>query len=166
MYRSIEDFQTDWGYEAEKTLNIFRALTDESLAQKVTDDGRSLGFIAWHITVTLGEMLGHAGIKIDSPAAAGSEIPKLAEIVSTYEKGAKLVGEGIGNAWKDEELSDEIPMYGMSWKKGITLHALIAHQIHHRGQMTVLMRQAGLRVPGVYGPAREEWVEYGMAAEA
>lgn len=165
MYRSIEDFQTDWGFEAEKTLNVFRALTEESLAQKVTEDGRSLGFIAWHVTVTLGEMLGQAGIKIDSPATTG-EVPALAEILSTYEKGAKLVSEEVGKAWKDEELSDEIPMYGMSWKKGLTLHALIAHQIHHRGQMTVLMRQAGLRVPGVYGPAREEWVEYGMAAEA
>jgi uncharacterized damage-inducible protein DinB len=164
MYRSIADFQTDWGFEADKTLNIFRALTEESLAQKVTEDGRSLGFIAWHIALTLGEMLGHAGIKIDSPAKG--EMPGLAEIISVYEKGSKLVGEEIGNAWKDEELSDEIPMYGMSWKKGITLHALIAHQIHHRGQMTVLMRQAGLRVPGVYGPAKEEWVEYGMAAEA
>jgi uncharacterized damage-inducible protein DinB len=31
--------------------------------------------------------------------------------------------------------------------------------------MTVLMRQAGLRVPGVYGPAEEEWGEMGMAAQ-
>jgi uncharacterized damage-inducible protein DinB len=164
MYRSIADFQTDWGYEAEKTLNVFRALTEESLAQKVTEDGRSLGFIAWHITVTLGEMLGQAGIKIDSPQ--GGAVPNLTGIIEAYENGAKLVSEEVAKAWKDEELDDEIQMYGMNWKKGITLHALIAHQIHHRGQMTVLMRQAGLRVPGVYGPAREEWVEYGMAAEA
>ena len=164
MYRSIADFQTDWGHESEKTLNIFRALTEESLTQKVTGDGRSLGFIGWHITVTLGEMLGQAGIKIDSPS--GGEMPKLAEIIAAYEKGARLVSEEVAKAWKDEELGDDIPMYGMNWKKGITLHALIAHQIHHRGQMTVLMRQAGLRVPGVYGPAKEEWVEYGMAAEA
>jgi uncharacterized damage-inducible protein DinB len=166
MYRSIGDFQTDWGFEADKTLKIFRALTEESLAQKVTEDGRSLGFIAWHIAVTLGEMLEQAGIKIDSPASAGSDLPPLAEIVSTYEKGAKLVGEEIARAWKDEEMDDEIPMYGTNWKKGMTLYALIAHQIHHRGQMSVLMRQAGLRVPGVYGPAREEWTEYGIAAEA
>ena len=32
---------------------------------------------------------------------------------------------------------------------------LINHQNHHRGQMTVLMRQAGLTVPGVYGPAKK-----------
>ena len=164
MYRSIADFQTDWGFEAKKTLNIFRGLTEESLAQKVSEDGRSLGFIAWHITLTLGEMLGQAGIKIDSPA--DGEMPSLAEMISTYETGARLVGEEVANAWQDEDLADEIPMYGQIWKKGLVLHALIAHQSHHRGQMTVLMRQAGLRVPGVYGPAREEWTEFGMAAQA
>jgi uncharacterized damage-inducible protein DinB len=36
------------------------------------------------------------------------------------------------------------------------LHALVLHQVHNRGQMTVLMRQAGLVLPGVYGPTREE----------
>lgn len=164
MYRSIEDFQTSWGYESEHTLKIFRALTEESLSQKVTEDGRSLGFIAWHLTTTLSEMLGHSGIKIDTPAEG--EMPGLSEMISIYEKGAKLVGEEVMKAWKDEELGDELPMYGQTWKKGIILAALIAHQAHHRGQMTVLMRQAGLRVPGIYGPAKEEWVEYGMPAMA
>jgi hypothetical protein len=28
------------------------------------------------------------------------------------------------------------------------------------------MRQAGLRVPGVYGPALEEWSAYGMPPPA
>jgi hypothetical protein len=28
--------------------------------------------------------------------------------------------------------------------------------------MTVLMRQAGLEIPGLYGPARQEWAAYGM----
>ena len=33
--------------------------------------------------------------------------------------------------------------------------ALLHHEIHHRGQMTVLMRQAGLKLPGVYGPSAD-----------
>jgi uncharacterized damage-inducible protein DinB len=57
-------------------------------------------------------------------------------------------------------------MYGDKWKRGQTLHALILHQAHHRGQMTVLMRQAGLPVPGIYGPSREEWEAFGMPAMA
>ena len=39
-----------------------------------------------------------------------------------------------------------------------------SHWSHHRGQMTVLMRQAGLRVPGVYGPAKEDWAAMGAPA--
>ena len=31
--------------------------------------------------------------------------------------------------------------------------------------MTVLMRQAGLKVPGVYGPARKNGPLYGMPAQ-
>ena len=44
----------------------------------------------------------------------------------------------------------------------LTLQILLFHQTHHRGQMTVLMRQAGLPVPGMYGPAKEDWAKYGM----
>ncbi|MEA3297729.1 MAG: DinB family protein, partial [candidate division Zixibacteria bacterium] len=39
---------------------------------------------------------------------------------------------------------------------------LIQHQIHHRGQMTVLMRQAGIKVPSLYGPAKEDWAQMGL----
>jgi uncharacterized damage-inducible protein DinB len=53
-------------------------------------------------------------------------------------------------------------MYGEDWLNGLTLQILISHEIHHRGQMTVLMRQAELRVPEVYGPTREDWLERGM----
>jgi uncharacterized damage-inducible protein DinB len=35
-------------------------------------------------------------------------------------------------------------------------YGLVRHLIHHRGQMSVLMREAGLIVPGVYGLSREE----------
>lgn len=164
MYRSIEDFETDWNYEAQGTLNIIRALSDDSLSQKVTENGRSLGFIAWHITQTLSEMLGQAGLKFDSDATEGAMPPAASEIASAYERDSKLVTEIIKNNWTNEELTDEIQMYGQTWKKGIVLHALIAHQTHHRGQMTVLMRQAGLKVPGVYGPAKEEWEQMGMPA--
>ena len=68
--------------------------------------------------------------------------------------------------WSDATLEVEDEMYGQKWPRGSTLQALIVHQAHHRGQMTVLMRQAGLKVPGVYGPAREEWTAYGMQPPA
>lgn len=166
MLRKIEDFQKDWVYEAEMTGKVLRALTDESLGQKVTEDGRSLGFLGWHLTQTLGEMPSHVGLEIDAPAF-DQECPTSASaIADAYEKAAKSVSDEIAKNWTDETLLQEDNMYGDTWARGLTLFYLIAHQAHHRGQMTVLMRQAGLPVPGVYGPSREEWTAMGAPAMA
>jgi uncharacterized damage-inducible protein DinB len=54
-------------------------------------------------------------------------------------------------------------MYGERWTRGFTLFASLLHEVHHRGQMTVLMRQAGLAVPGTAGPSKQEWAQWGMA---
>ena len=166
MLRKIEDFQKDWAYESEMTTKVLRALTDESLGQKVYADGRDLGFLGWHLVQTLGEMLGLVGLKIDAPAHDSARPDSAAEIVAAYEKGAKSVTEEINANWTDETLLQEDQMYGETWARGLTLLLLITHQSHHRGQMTVLMRQAGLPVPGVYGPSKEEWAAFGAPAMA
>ena len=166
MYRKIEDFQADWGYEAEITTKLFSNLTDESLNQKINDGGRTLGFVAWHIVITLGEMLGKVGLAIDCPAEDAPQPSSAREITEAFERAAKSVSEEVVKNWTDETLLVEDEMYGMIWKRGTTLSSLINHQSHHRGQVTVLMRQANVPVIGVYGPAKEEWEAMGMAALA
>lgn len=162
MYRSLNDFHDAWAYESESTSKVMGALTDESLNQKVTDDGRSLGFIAWHIAVTIPELMGKTGLKVDGPAEDAAVPTSAAEIKAAYDKAASSITEALNNNWNDEMLNEEDDMYGEPWKKGQSLSNLVGHQIHHRGQMTVLMRQAGLRVPGFYGPAKEDWAAMGM----
>lgn len=164
MIRSIQDFISAWGYEHEATLKLFRVLTDASLAQRVTAEGRSLGELAWHIAQTLGEMPQHAGIPTKAPAEDEAVPESATQIAEEFHKAAKSVAAAVAAAWSDANLDDDVAMYGQSWKKRDVLSALILHQAHHRGQMTVLMRQAGLVVPGIYGPAREEWAAMGMAA--
>jgi uncharacterized damage-inducible protein DinB len=166
MYRKIEDFQGVWAYESSETLRLFKDLTDESLNQKISEDGRSLGFLAWHITTTIQEFFESAGIEIEG-AKPDAELPNSAsEIAAEFERAVKSLNEELPKLWKDENLTDEIPMYGETWTKGYTLTCFLMHAAHHRGQMTVLMRQAGLKVHGVYGPAKEEWAEMGMPAMA
>ena len=166
MYRKIKDFQNSWAYETEVTTKLFNNLTDESLNQKVIEDGRTLGFVAWHIVLTLGEMLEKVGLTIDCPAEDAGVSTSAKEIAETFEKAAKSVGEEVAKNWTDETLLIEDEMYGMIWTRGTTLNLLINHQAHHRGQMTVLMRQAGVPVVGVYGPAKEEWETMGVPAMA
>jgi uncharacterized damage-inducible protein DinB len=164
MYRTIQDFLNDWKYEREATLKTFKALTDTSLQQKVTDQGRSLGFLAWHITMTLGEMGGKAGLPVNAPPEDSPVPAKASDIVVAYQQASDSLESIIQAKWNDAMLLDLIDMYGEKWTRAATLVSLVKHQIHHRAQMTVLMRQAGLNVPGIYGPSREEWSQFGMPA--
>ena len=84
------------------------------------------------------------------------------EIRAAYDAAASSLFEQITGSWNDDTLGTEDEMYGETWKRGLTVKVLIDHEVHHRGQMTVLMRQAGLKVPGVYGPSMEEWEQFGM----
>jgi len=167
MFRSIDDFASAWQAEAESTLKVFRNLTDASLTQAVVPGGRTLGFLAWHITCTVSEMGSHAGLNIDGPTEQTPDaVPqRAADIVAQYERNSAMVVPAVRAKWTDAQLGEVIPMYGEQWPRGMMLNAIIAHQTHHRGQMTVLMRQAGVPVPGVYGPSKEEWAAMGMPAQ-
>ena len=164
MYRTIEDFTTDWGYESESTLNVFKNISNESLNKKDNKNVRSIAVLTWHITITLREMLGKAGLTVSGPDEHSKAPATISEIISAYEDSAKSVTEQVKKDWTDASLSEEADMYGQRWKKGVVLSVLIKHQAHHRGQLTILMRQEGLKVPGCYGPSKEEWIEMGMAA--
>lgn len=164
MIRKIDDFLAAHATEAAATQKVLASLTDASLAQKVTPTGRSLGFLAWHLASTIPEMLNSAGIPATGPAR-DAPVPRTARaIADAYEKAAASVAPAVRGAWKDSMLDERIPMYGEQWSRSEVLASLLMHEAHHRGQMTVLMRQAGLKVPGVYGPAAEEWAAMGMPA--
>jgi uncharacterized damage-inducible protein DinB len=163
VFRRIEDFRKAWAHDSEAMLTVLRALTDDSLGQAIAPGARTLGRLAWHLTCTLGEMPGHVGLSVDSPATDSQPPATAAAIAEAYERASRSLIAQLGG-WTDATLELEDELYGQRWTRGFTLFALLEHQVHHRGQMTVLMRQAGLRVPGIYGPAREDWASMGMQA--
>lgn len=163
MYRRIDDFLTAWQHETETTHKVLAELTDESLGFVAVEGVRSIGKLAWHIVQALVEMPTSAGLTVPHADTLESPPPATARaFVDAYDARAAAVASVVRDAWTDEMLDERIPMYGESWSRGVTLGILVAHQAHHRGQLTVLMRLAGLKVPGCYGPAREEWALYGM----
>lgn len=164
MFVSIQDFIQSWKNHAEGTQRIMDTLTDQSLSQAVSPNDRTLGRIAWHITTSIHEMLSRTGLSFDAPEHE-APVPATAKAIADgYRQASKGLIQAIEAQWTDATLLETCDMYGEQWPKGLTLRILIQHEIHHRGQMTVLMRQAGLPVPGVFGPSREEWSQFGMEA--
>lgn len=158
---TIHEFATLWQSEARATTKLIAALSEDVLEKKYIENTRTLGKLVNHIIHTIGEMGECFGLPVKE--RCGKPVT-VSEMAAAYNCEAYGLLAAVQRTWKDESLKDELVMYGEKWTKGGALCALIMHQCHHRGQMTVLMRLAGLKVPGIYGPAQEEWTAMGMAA--
>lgn len=162
MISSIKDFTVVWKSEFESTIKIFERISDDLITKKVHEDVRDLGRLAWHITQTIHEMANRSGL-IPEDILEGKPVPSsIAEIIETYKLASEKMITLVSESWNDEMLNGEIEVYGQKWQRGQILSVLITHQIHHRAQMTVIMRILAIEVPGIYGPAKHEWAKYGM----
>jgi uncharacterized damage-inducible protein DinB len=162
MYSKVSEFLEDWRKENETTLKILSNLTDDSLKQRVTSEGRDIAYIAWHIVITIGEMMNKSGLNVEAPAEDSNPPATASEIAKEYDNVSISLYSEVESKWSDEMMNDELEIYGEKWKRSLLCTGLIKHEIHHRAQLTILMRQAGLKVPGAYGPSKEEWGKYGM----
>lgn len=156
MFTAVRHFLNAWRHESGSTARLLAELTDASLAQRVAAGHRTLGELAWHIVTSQREIVGKTGLVIEAPTKADPEPARAAAIHSAYVGAANALAAAVERHWTDETLRVRDSMYGAQWPRGLTLDIMLRHEIHHRGQMTVLMRQAGLRVPGVYGASRDE----------
>jgi uncharacterized damage-inducible protein DinB len=153
MYRQVDDFFKEWAVAVDGTLQVLQAVTDDKLGQSISEGHSTLGWLGWHLVETTGYISHLLGLTVpridqDEPVPATSS-----EIIAAYEKVAEAVKEEVAKL-SDEDLLTETGIANLS-TKGALLRFLIDHQTHHRGQMMVLLRQAGLPVPPVMGPTKE-----------
>ena len=156
MFTTVRHFLATWAHESAETARVMAALSDASLDQRVAEGSRTLGELAWHVVVSQREILGKTGLAWDAPSKRDPAPERAAAIHSAYVDAANALAAAVEQQWNDAALRARDSIYDREWPRGLTLAVTLHHEIHHRGQMTVLMRQAGLRVPGVYGPSADE----------
>lgn len=161
MFRRMDDFLKAYESLREGTAKMMDAMTDGMLVRRVAEGHRTLGGMAWHVTTSIPEMmkmtgLGEASIDPEAPPPGSAK-----EIAAAYRKVSAELAAALREKWTDGDLEVEDDLYGQKFARGRTLAAILAHETHHRGQMTVLLRQAGAVVPGLFGPSKEEWEGYG-----
>ena len=166
MYRRLDDFRSHFQEELADTLKVLRAIPNPAAAQAIAPAHRDLRRLAWHLVESLVSLPAEMGVKVDGPAMDSSAERAMGKIADQYERAAASLLKEL-EAWTDADLLKEDTMFGqLVWARGYTLQALAMHQAHHRGQMTVLMRQAGLRIPEFYGPVLETYAALGVPAPA
>ena len=154
MYRKVDDFLMDWKQSSDGTFHVLDNLTDDSLQVSIVEGHNSLGWLAWHLVGAASLFPTLAGLSIHG-VSEDEEQPKSAHtIAKTYKKIAEEVSHEAEKLTDASLLEQVDSMFGPI-ERGKLLRILIDHQTHHRGQMTVLLRQAGLPVPPVMGPTKE-----------
>ncbi|WP_102275538.1 DinB family protein [Cytobacillus massiliigabonensis] len=164
MFVTIDHFLKSWKYESEVTHKLLKNLTDESLKQEITSQNWNLGRIAWHTVSSIRMIASNTNLTFEAPTKDWP-VPDSAQFIAdSYQQASTTFIQSLMSQWSDKNLEECIDFLGQKIPNGSLLLFLIQHQNHHRGQMTVLMRQAGLSVPGIYGPSKEEWANFGMQA--
>ena len=162
MYRKIKDFVSDWESEALATIKVFSEITQKTKSVSSNVNTRTLDRLAWHITHTLTEMPFRAGLMKEDYLDHKPIPESFDEIIATYKKYSGELINLVLDEWDDDGLIEKVDIYDQQWERRNILAILVKHQIHHRAQMTTLMRFQNLPVPGVYGPSKEEWESFGM----
>ena len=164
MFQTLDHFLSSWEFEAGATQKLLNNLTDESLKQEITPQNWTLGRIAWHTITAIHIISSNTNLAFEAPTK-DFPVPTSAKFIAdSYNQASNAFVQALKTQWTDLTMKECIEFIGQQMPNGSLLLFLIQHQTHHRGQMTVLMRQAGLTVPGIYGPSKEEWAKFGMEA--
>ncbi len=155
----LEMFLKAWEREAENTLRLLRALPVTQYDFRPDAGGRSLGELAWHLAEadaypTYIIETGQFNLEMKPPNIARPR--KVEELAPAYELVHREAVARIRKL-KPEDLDRSIPFFpGPRAMREILWNNVLAHGIHHRGQLSLMCRLAGGQVPALYGPNREE----------
>ena len=155
----LEGFLASWDREAASTVKLLQALPAAKYDFRPDPGGRSLGELAWHLAegdayMSHGIERGQFSMDMKPP---NIERPRtIEELAPGYDR---VHREAVARlrALKPEDLDRTIQFFrGPMTIRDILWNAILAHGIHHRGQLSLMCRLAGGTCPGLYGPNREE----------
>jgi uncharacterized damage-inducible protein DinB len=156
----IDTFRATWNAEAENTIRLLEALPADKYDFRPDPKGRSLGELAWHLAeidayMSFGIAQRSFTLKdeppdIKRPREAGLLAPGYRRV---HEQAVARLA-----SLRNDQLDEKIPFFdGRPISiRNVLWSAVLHHLIHHRGQLSLLVRLAGGVPPGIYGPTREE----------
>ena len=157
-------------HEMKTTRRVLERVDENQLGWKPHEKSMSLGRLASHLAELPSfavAIMNGAIFDVAPPGGKSTIKPANAatrdEILELFDKNVAAARQAIAEA------DNEALMENWSLLKGgepvFTLpkiaavrSMLLSHTIHHRGQLTVYLRQTGSQVPSVYGPSADEGI--------
>ena len=158
----IDAFLQELEQEAQATRRALERVPEDKLSWRPHPKSMSLGQLSLHIAVVPGAI---AELSTQSPFQVKnfSQEPatSTSQLLSTLDESlakARHVLKGmddaaLGTTWKMVDGEKEI----MAIPRAALLRTvMLNHWYHHRGQLTVYLRELGVPVPSIYGPSADE----------
>jgi uncharacterized damage-inducible protein DinB len=162
---TVKDILQELEQEAQATRRVLERLPDNRLQWKPHPKSMSLGQLAMHVANLPGaiaEVSTSASFDVNTPVPR-PEADSTAQVVETFEASMVRARQILG-AMDDADLSSPWRMMQgerelWSIPRGAFLRSvMLNHWYHHRGQLTVYLRQTGALLPAVYGDSADERV--------
>jgi uncharacterized damage-inducible protein DinB len=158
----VEGLLQELEREAQTTRRVLERVPDDRLGWKPHERSMSLGQLALHIATVpgaiaeLSQMSPFPLPKFEQPSAASAAelVPALDQSVAKARAIlSRLSDADLTKIWQVVDGDREV----MAIPVGAMLRSIMLnHWYHHRGQLSVYLRQVGVPVPSIYGPSADE----------
>jgi len=149
--------------EAQTTRRVLERVPDNQLAWRRHEKARTLGQLALHVAMVPGGVAelvaspspAQAPRFLDpSPSSASELVPALDQSI---EKAKRLLG-GMDDAaftatWR--LMAGERELLAVP-RAAMLRSIMLNHWYHHRGQLTMYLRELDVPIPSIYGPSADE----------
>ena len=157
---------SEFDYEMATTRKMLDRFPDEKADWKPHDTCMTLGRLAGHVSELVGwtiPTLTQDKLEMDPNNYNPAIVKSHAEAVKQFDETVKTARAAIAGA------SDETFMKPWTFVAGgktvftmpkiaVMRSFVMNHMIHHRGQLAAFYRIAGVPVPSIYGPSKDEQI--------
>jgi uncharacterized damage-inducible protein DinB len=149
--------------EAATTRRVLERVPEAQLNWKPAEKSRTLGQLAWHIAVNPGSVASLASTtpaqmpRFDVEASPTSTSELLSTLDNSVAQAKALVGgmddSAMTATWT--LMAGDKTLMAMP-RVALIRSIMLNHWYHHRGQLSVYLRQLGVPLPSIYGPSADE----------
>jgi uncharacterized damage-inducible protein DinB len=160
----IDSLLQELEQEAEATRRVLERVPHDRLAWRPHKKSRTLGQLALHVATVPGAVAEFAALPspVQAPEFGEDPIPEsAAQLVPTLQQSVATARRVLGNmddatltaTWRAMRGEREVMAVP---RLGFLRSVMLNHWYHHRGQLTVYLRELGVPVPAIYGPSADE----------
>jgi uncharacterized damage-inducible protein DinB len=159
----IDGMLQELDQETQTTRRVLERVPDNQLTWRPHAKSRTLGQLALHVAMVPGgvaELIASPSpaqapqFADPSPKSASELVPALDQSIA---KAKKALG-GLDDAalvatWR--MMQGERELFAVP-RVALLRSVMLNHWYHHRGQLTVYLRELGVPIPSIYGPSADE----------